>query len=176
MQIATFVVAVLGILLAALSLGWQGASYVLAGRRVKMELLRGAIDPQNGDMVTGPVNGDSNFADNAAEEGFSERITAIRVRNVGRIPVTVTSWALTCSPKGLTYSPIGATIGKASPHRLDAGDAEVWAVRSEVIHRLVITSSETFNVPASQVTVRGMVELGDGRTPMTPERLSGDGI
>jgi hypothetical protein len=45
-------VGICGVVLASLSLGWQPASYVLTGGRVKVRLVVGALG--NGGMATGP--------------------------------------------------------------------------------------------------------------------------
>jgi hypothetical protein len=44
MQVATFVIAMIGVVLSALSLDWQSATYFLTGGRVKVDLRVGAMN------------------------------------------------------------------------------------------------------------------------------------
>src|SRR5258708_9232705 len=91
-EAATLAIAVLSLVLAALSLGWQAATFFLEGGRVRAEFRPGAMGP--GGLITlrrgapFPVED----AQMAASHGFTPPLVAAEVRNVGRLPVPATSW------------------------------------------------------------------------------------
>lgn len=162
-------IAVFGAVLGTASLAWQAATYVLSGGRVKIELLVGAMGPMRSGMALAPVKSATSTAmAQIAAQGFREPIMAVRVRNVGRLPVTVTSWGIR-SKSGMTLSPAGLTIGPSLPHRLEAGDRETWAVGMEVALNLVESDVEVFKV--HRPWLRGTVELGDGRVYRTRRKF-----
>lgn len=169
MEVVTAAVAVLGVLLGALSLGWQIASHMLTGGRAKAELLAGALG--RGGMAT--VSLKYMRADSMKElaaQGFAQPVIVVRVRNVGRLPVTVTSWSIITS-RGVAFSPVGDSIGPALSHRLEAGETADWAVDANPIRAMAHTTADVFKVPIERVNVRGNVSLGDGRTVKTRETL-----
>jgi hypothetical protein len=94
MQVASFVAAVFGAVLASLSLGWQAANFVLTGGRIKVQLQVGAMDI-HGAAMTGSADTvkPNGFAEPAAH-GHNQPILAVQVANVGRQPVTVARWRL----------------------------------------------------------------------------------
>lgn len=162
MEVVTAAVAVLGVLLGALSLGWQIASHMLTGGRAKAELLMGALG--RGGMATGSVKSvDEAAMKDLAEEGFTQPVIVVRVRNVGRLPVTVTGWSI-ATGRGVAYKPLGDSIGPPLSHRLEAGETEDWAVDATRIRAMVHTTVEVFKIPIGRVKVGGNVSLGDGRT------------
>lgn len=169
MQVATFVVAVLGLAISAVSMTWQVTSHVLTGRRVRTVLLQGALNPARG-MVTTP-HANKRDVELLASQGFNQPIIAVRVANIGRMPVTVKRWGLVGEPKSFTLWPTAMTIGEPLPFRLEAGESETWAVDMGEVHRFVTASAAAFEIPVSQVRVRGTVELGDGRTCVTRKDL-----
>lgn len=165
---ASLVIAIVGLALAAASLSWQAATHVLTGGRVRVKLRVGAMS--NGAMVTGPPEGLSPelLADLAAQ-GYRRPIVAVEVANVGRLPVTVTTWKLT-HERGISYAPIGESIGKPLPFRLEAGEAETWAVDLQTVISLAQTTVETLT-SRSGSRIHGVVELADGRSRRTQESL-----
>jgi len=108
-DVATFVIALVGLVVATGSAVWQGATFVLSGARVKVELHIGAMG--RGGISSGargsvrPV-----WIQQLAVEGFTRPVIDCVVRNVGRAPVTIHSWDLT-SAGGMAYHPIADSIG-----------------------------------------------------------------
>lgn len=152
MQTALSVVA---IVLSALSLGWQAATYVLTGGRVHVELRVGAVDPSGTGMVHGPVSSATpDWAEHQARQGYTRPVVGVLVRNRGRLPVTVTEWTLVGSHE-LNFRPIGLSIGPELPYRLDLGASELWVTDLGSVLGLG--------------SFRGRVSLGDGRTYTTRE-------
>lgn len=190
MEIATFVLAVVGAVLAAASLAWQAATYVLAGGRVSVDLRIGALHAGGSGMVTtAPEDAGQAWEERLAAQGYTQPLAVVRVRNVGRMPVTIERWSLTCSrptaasrngsmlgaiaasrPQQLTeLAPVTASVGPRLPHRLEAGSSETWALDGREVHNLARATLEVWQVPL--VLIRGKVELGDGRTAFSPAAL-----
>ena len=178
-------VAVCGVVLASLSLGWQAASYVLSGGRVKVKLLVGALG--NGAIVTGPAeNLSADWLEGLASQGFSEPIVAITVANVGRQPVKVARWGLK-SGLGMSLWPPANGIGPSLPHRLEAGDAATWAVDTMTVQAFFQAANQVWgkSQPGSSrgksligkvaaevkrpqgTDIVGIVELADGRPKLS---------
>lgn len=171
MTIATLAIAVLGVLLSALSLGWQAATFVLTGGRVRAELRAGGIDPGGG-MVTGPAKDMSlRQANELKAQGFTRPVVAVQVRNVGRLPVVITGWSLVTEPGGVGFHPMADSIGPPLDHRLEAGAPAIWAVDGGAAQRLVRVTAEALNVPPDRIRLRGRVSLGTGRNVDTRETL-----
>ena len=172
MEIATLAIAVLGVTLGALSLGWQVASFLLAGGRVKVELQIGAVHGSGSAMVTGPVRTTTaGQAEALRSQGYTRPVAAVQVHNVGRLPVTVTDWSLVASPSGIAFQPVGQSIGPPLPHRLEAGAMERWAVDLAPVAALRAAAAAALKIPAERIEVHGRVALGDGRTTETRDAL-----
>lgn len=122
------------------------------------------------------------------EQGYTLGVIAVRVRNTGRMPVTVEHWSLgkwTPEPASLIgriesrinpppqsgpeLEPSGeATIGPPLPHLLEAGGpSATWAVRVEAVAAFGAATRAELGVDTLEVV--GKVELGHGRTCTTPE-------
>lgn len=161
-------VAILAVVLACLSLGWQAATYVLTGGRVKVTLLVGAMG--NGGMVTGsPDKLKPGWFDGVAEQGYRSPVVAVKVANVGRQPVTVTRWSVVCPLAG-SLTPVANSIGPPLPHRLEVGESATWAVDMHSVHTFMEATRKVV-ARGRQVVAFGQVELGDGRTKKSSEKL-----
>src|SRR4051794_7948983 len=113
------VTAILGVVLGVASIVWQAATHVLSGGRAKVAMLIGAVN--SGSMITDLADKVSpQDLDRYAEQGYLERIVAVHVANVGRLPITVTRWTLKPNT-GVSATPMGSSAGKPLPHRLDVG-------------------------------------------------------
>lgn len=173
-------IALLGVVVACLSLGCQAATYVLTGGRVKVILRVGALADSGQGMVTAPPSSLSReWAADLAAQGYSRPVVAVRVANVGRLPVTVERWSIR-SPRGVSVSPIGDSIGPTLPHRLDAGESATWAVDAREVQALAQAAKVLPDArrgrglfAAGQVDdgLRGVVELGDGRSRRSRETI-----
>jgi len=148
-------VGVCGVVLASLSLGWQAANYVLTGGRVKITLLVGAMG-SGGMMTISTENLRPDWLEGLAEQGFSRRIVAVRVANVGRQPVQVTRWGLKPG-LGPSLYPQANGIGPSLPHRLDVGEGETWAVGMDAVQAFIQATNATF----------GKSQPGSGRPSTT---------
>ncbi|MGH3938688.1 MAG: hypothetical protein ACRDTG_08615 [Pseudonocardiaceae bacterium] len=148
MQTSTFVVAVLGVVLSTASLSWQAATFILTGGRVKLALQTGAVHNSGSGMIVSQVTGAwSMSAERLALQGYTRPVVAVQVRNVGRLPVTVTKWSIFESAKGTAFLPLADSIGPSLPYRLDAGVEETWALDAMAAQKLVQTTADVFQVP-----------------------------
>jgi hypothetical protein len=158
-------VAITGVVLASLSLGWQAANYVLTGGRITVNLLVGAMG--NGSMATAaPEKLSSEWLEGLAAQGFSRPVVAVTVANVGRQPVVVAGWGLK-SGLGPSMHPMADSIGPSLPHRLDVGEAATWAVDMRAVQAFTQTTNETLGssrpTPRRPPTPLERVEAQAGR-------------
>lgn len=172
MTTAALVIGLIGLVLSAASITWQAATFVLSGGRVKVDLRLGAMHHTGAGMVHGPVS-DQVSPEINARQGYTHPIIGVRVRSVGRLPVTVTEWSIFETHKGMSFNPIGSSIGPTLPYRMEAGSSEVWTVDAESIRGLIEVCAEHYDIPLSQIAVKGRVTLGDGRTYETADSLRG---
>lgn len=115
MGAASLVVAICGLVLAFLSLGWQAANYVLTGGRIRVELHVGARDLRG--IVSGrPGQLEQGWFEGLAAQGYTAPMVAVRVANVGRQPVTVERWSLEGPPA--SYAP-GSNSDEVERHNKD---------------------------------------------------------
>jgi hypothetical protein len=98
-------------------------------------------------------------------------VIVMLVRNVGRLPVTVTEWSVVAEPTGTSFRPVANSIGETLPHRMEPGTTETWAVRLTEVVDPIEAAKHAFNVPKGTMRLRGQVGLGDGRSKRTRESL-----
>jgi hypothetical protein len=81
LDVATFVIAVLALLLAALGLGCQILTHFLTGGRVKVELRIGAMAGNGSGMVTAPATNDrrAGWGDELAQQGYTRPAAGVCV-------------------------------------------------------------------------------------------------
>lgn len=182
---------ILALVLSAASLSWQAASFFLSGGRVSLELRAGAIDESGTNMITAPLRAAlrEEWTKQLVAQSYTRAVIAVRVRNTGRMPVTVERWSLV----GLTrvsdsvldkierqrnptrdepeMEPTGdGLIGPQLPHLLPAGGASAtWAVNAMAVSAFAAATKGTFGLEA--LAIVGKVELGDGRMCTTLETL-----
>lgn len=92
------------------------------------------------------------------KQGFSEEALAIVVRNVGRLPASVTDWGVSFSEKGWGYSNALDPINPALPYRLEPGSKETWYVRMGDLRPFPAVLEK------SSLRLRAHVSLGTGKT------------
>jgi hypothetical protein len=165
---------IIALVMSALSLGWQAATFVLTGGRVKVELRIGAMHAGSWGMIHAPVDAlEHTWSDVQAEQGYVDRVIVVLVRNVGRLPVSVMEWSVMAEPTGASFRPVGHSIGPDLPYRLDPGTTETWAVRLSEIVAPIEATKTAFRVPEGTMRLRGQVGLGNGKSVTTPTYLPG---
>jgi hypothetical protein len=149
-------VAIVGVALAALSLGWQAATFALTGSRVKAELRHGAGGMTN--MVTGlPGAVDLN---RMRSQGLTTELIGVEVFNRGRLSVSVTAWRVKMGK--VAVGAVGQAIGPDLPHRLEPGASATWVIPMQPVRAAVATSAEVLHTPnPDKVWVQ--LDLGTGR-------------
>lgn len=160
----TTVIAVSGLLLALVSLGWQLAEHRLAGPRVRAELFWGVQGSQG--RVVGPVRGklpDLDLARPGGGPGLA--IMGVRARNVGRLPIDITDFRIEVDG-GLAYSLPDWGVNPAIPHRLEAGSATDFLIPLADVHATVATSQELMGITRGRL--RGRVVLATGQQVVSP--------
>lgn len=160
MDFAALLVAVVGLAVAALSLGWQIASWLLSAGRVRPRLRHGILTP--GGLFSALVTESGAPADLASitEQGFiGSEVLAVQVANIGRGPVTVERFEVVLRGGKVSFVPHGDAIGPALPTRMEPGTSETWMVKMETVRAFV---------HASQVLTPGRRRVG-----MTVELATG---
>lgn len=164
LDIITLVVAIVGVMLALASLVWQGAVFVLSGSRVRVNLRRGALRRDAAGAVAriaGPTNPTGSDYALIHNQGFTEDVLIVDVRNVGRMAVSVEQIAA-ASEDGWGFARLADPENPALPHRLEPGAKETWHVEMLPFQRLVDADSRPRR---AWITV----ELGTGRVVQTKD-------
>jgi len=92
LDIVTLIVAIVGVVFACASLAWQAASFVLSGSRVRVKLRRGALKRDSSGRlirVQGQLSPKQSDLEVLRQQGFTDDVLIIEVRNVGRMAVSV---------------------------------------------------------------------------------------
>lgn len=163
LQILTLVIAILALLVSATTLTWHYLSWKLSGGRPKPILMLGYLG-RGGAVSIEAHQAKPGWEMKVREQGFHTPVIGVKVINDGRLPITVSSWAIGHS-YGINYVPVGNTIGPDLPYRLEAGDSETWFTPCTNAHALVHASEALDrNTP---VMLHGEVSVGAGRTYKT---------
>ncbi len=158
------VVAILSLVLAALSLGWQAATFFLEGGRVKATFNGGFVGSGMVVTVAPDKFADPDTIEFMRSQGYANPVASVQVRNVGRMPVTITSWSVVAYPGKTALQPVGQSIGPSLPHRLDAGESAIWAVDFRAVYAMLKTTATVLKLPEGGMRAKATVSLGDGRT------------
>jgi hypothetical protein len=159
MDVVTLVIAVGGLALSAVSLTWQVVQHRLSGSRVKAELLWGGRGPDR--IISGPVRGDLRQLRGA---GVTETIMGVRGRNVGRLPVDITDFAIELDG-GMSYSLPGWQVNPSTPHRLEPGSVASFYVPLDDVNA---TIEAVRGIQEYGGRIRGRLGLGNGETAASP--------
>jgi hypothetical protein len=126
-ETAAFVIAVIGLALAALSLGWQLASFLLTGPRVKVRLREGVRSPLTGAAMIGPLSMYTERGREALEaRGQTQHVLIVTVTNTGRVPTTVDGWSVSFGNRVEYSGPPGDPAAPPLPCRLEPHAGEHW--------------------------------------------------
>lgn len=157
--------AIAGIVLSAVSLTWQAATFRLTGSIVRAELKHGGVG-MGGVLFGSPGTYSQSLL---ASQGFTQEVIGVEVFNRGRLPVSITGWALQIEGKE-TFSMTTQQVGPPLPYRLEAGANERWFMPMAMLRPAVATSVETFH-RRSPSSIRGLVALGTGGTVKTKQSM-----
>ena len=155
MQVATLVIAVVGLGLAALSLGWQLATFFLTGPRVKVDLHEG-FKSASGELMTGAASIYTNEGRAALERlGYTEHVLAIEAINTGRLAATVNGWSIEFG-NGALYENPSDMLNPKLPYRLEPHTSQLWCAPVENLRAVEWKDPNA-------TTVRGVVRLAGRR-------------
>jgi hypothetical protein len=140
LDITTLVIALVGLAAALLSLGWQVASWLLSGPRVRAGISRAIMTMTDGSL--GPP------------------CIAVEARNIGRAEASLVSWAIRLPNEGTIVpmmSPGTPWWGPSLPHPLAGGHSVTWLVDFDSF-----VGART-QAGFGEVDVRAVVSLGSGK-------------
>jgi hypothetical protein len=120
-DVVTLVVAITGLGLALLSLGWQAAIFVLSGSRVRVSITRGMVGGGNLLTIDHPDAWNAAQLKQYAAQGLTTQVVAVKARNAGRMPVSVEHVTLELENGMAFIPPTGVGGNPPVPHRLEAG-------------------------------------------------------
>lgn len=168
MQVATFVIAVFGAVVAAGSATWNVAQWRLSGGRAKVRLVMGNATP-SGLMVGEPSEATSRNIQRLAEIGFAKQVVGVEVSNVGRAAITVQSWALKTTKTEVSYIPITDSVGPPLPCTIDPGAQQTWVVDMQEGVSLLHTAAEFEGSDGEKIC--GTARLGTGQQLQTEKSV-----
>jgi hypothetical protein len=168
LEIATLVIAVIGLVLATLSLIWQASTFFLTGPRVKVRLSEGLRSPQGGVVIAPPSIYTEAGRAALDADGYTEHVLAVTARNAGRAPVSLTRWSLRFGNEVVVVYP-GGGGNVPLPHRLEpAADITWYAPVPDVVPYVAdfVDQSERAR------TLRGEVDTALGTTVASRQRIT----
>ncbi len=152
----TTVVAVVGLVLAALSFGWQAWSFSVSGSRVTVTVRAGV---KRGPVVATLANAPTRTEINTlVRQGFNEPVYGVSLHNRGRGPTSVRSVDLLFNDGGA----VGLTrVEPQLPHRLEGESDQTWYFDAELARNYVVSVSTVRPWPTGRTPmVRGRVQVG----------------
>jgi hypothetical protein len=158
MEIATLVIAVVGVTLAALSIGWQASTFFLSGPRVRVALREGFQGPF-GAMLGPPSLYAETGTESLVRMGYTEHVVGVEAVNRGRLPATVVLWSLRFG-NGAAYQNPSDPSNPELPYRLEPETSAIWYAPVEhlrAFQEALVDQSE------STATLRAQVSLASGR-------------
>jgi hypothetical protein len=168
--LATTILAGFGVMLGILSLGWQAISFALSGSRINVSIRNGM---SNG---SGVMTVASDLTEAAVSElqqqGFTQPVIGVQVRNLGRSPTSVT-WVGVLYDNGAMYSLVNGSNAMNSdlPARLEGESGGTWYFAGRDIHAYGQAMNEVFTTPAR--SIRGRVVAGGRSKPaLSKNRLA----
>ena len=159
MTTTTLVIAIVGLVLSVVSLGWQAATFRFSGPRVRVTLSEGLRGPL-GAMIASPSVYTEAGRHVVESQGYTEPLLAIGVTNAGRMAVTIDRWTLRFGNKAAFQNPTDPR-NPPLPYRLDAHSSATWYADLEPLRLLQATFSDQ-SVKAGRIIAS--VDLGNGTT------------
>lgn len=158
MESASFVLGLIGTVLATASVAWQLAQHRLTGPRVRVDLRWGGLTPLG--TLTGPLTSSLETFEAA---GVTRPMFAVVVRNIGRTPIDIQGYGV-AAPTGARVSQPGNQFDPHLPHRLEGGSQATFHVQLGLVQGLVAITAAS----KQRVALRAVVDLGSGATARGP--------
>jgi len=157
----TLTTAIVGAVTGSVALVWTVWQFVLAGPRVKAEILEGRMG------TDGFMRGGSAWA---MSEGPPVFVLVVRARNRGRAPITVNAAGIELDGGMIVSQPPHPGIGQTLPHRLEAGTSAEWAVELDPVIAAFRVNAQL--AMSTKPRVRANIELATGKVATSRKWLS----
>lgn len=168
MATTALVLAIIGVVLSLLSLGWQILSHVLTGPRLRVTVKLG-LAGSGGSITWAPGRRpDRASLERHIGEGYNRPVVHVAVRNVGRMPATV--HVIRFDQQVLNYRPIrDIAAGPQLPVRVDTHDSLEWLVDAAAIATFIEAGRDVLEAPEAVATV---IETGTGEQVRAREQFT----
>jgi hypothetical protein len=165
LQDVTLILAVLGVVLGAISLAWQAATLVQAGSRIRAGLRHGA---RNADTAVTGKPGTQTMA-TLLPQGFTEEVLGVEVRNAGRRVASIIT-VQGALKNGVKVSAVGDSLdGPSLPHRLEPKNTATWLLPATSVRAAVGASAQIRGSDPCRMWME--IELGTGKVVKTRETM-----
>lgn len=170
LDVVTLVTAMLGALTGIAALAWQWTTWSLSGARIQVDLKHAWLG--RGGAITGVPGTWKDTRPPAA--GYDLECLAVETRNVGRMPASITGWAVEVGVASLGY--FDSPWNKPLPHRLESGESVTWFVERATVESMssVLRKGTWNGRPREYVDpsiLRARVATGDGKTHRSKRTL-----
>lgn len=151
------ILAVVGIALSSLSLGWQIAQWLMAGARVRVDVEVGMMNA-SGAMLGRP--GAVDF-EQFRRQGIDRPVVALVVRNKGRFAVDLQRYTLQTTNK-IVYQQLDMEANPKVPFRLEGHSQTRFFTDAANVIAMLALAERAVGAP-KPMKIRGLVELATGR-------------
>lgn len=159
-DLATTILAGLGVVLALLSIAWQAWSFKRAGSRVSA-VMRSGVRSATGAMTV-PGSPTSATLEQLRAQGYDEPVLAIEVRNAGRGPTSIVKLDLHFG-KGVAWTDV--TFDPPLPFRLDGESEQTWIIANS-LSAISAARAVVDNVEGVSGTIRARAWIGGREKPI----------
>lgn len=167
-------IAILSIIIAALALGWQIATWALNGPRLRTTLQHGVLG--RGSAVVSTVGRGNKLRDMSsmrAQGWDGPDVIAIAVTNHGRLRAKVTKFGIRLKRGGMSAQyPEGNAWSPELPHWLEPGESATWYAELQDAKALVYATRQSLSANAGGVFMT--IEIGTGKTLRTRRHVEFD--
>lgn len=172
MTTAAFVLALIGVVLSAASIGWQIAIHFLSAPRFRVTVKAGLASGA-GTITWDPGRRPQDGAlQRHIRDGYTRPVVYVQVSNVGRSPGSVS--AIKFDQGDAVYRPLGdVQAGPQLPSRVEPHDSQEWLVAAQGLLAAMESAHDVFGSSTRVITV---IETGTGRSVRSRVALSSDDI
>lgn len=153
MTVAALVLGIFGTVLAALSLGWNIAQYLLTGARPKLTPVVGIATPSGLAINDGTRDVAGPLLATAATLPPGPFVIGVTIVNDGRAPFHVTNWAVRADPSTVSFVPLGEQIGGPAVPCDIAPGAEATFVTELANGRALASAGEAADGKPQRITI-----------------------
>jgi hypothetical protein len=164
--VLTLAVAIIGLVLAIVSLLWQLFSFRLQGPRLRITLKKGYFGV--GNLVSSPIGVDADVQ--MAAQGLTEKLIGVEVQNVGRMPISIDG-ATAKLENGMMFTETNLSLNPAIGTRIEPHSTETWWVRWDNVIRMATASAAINSKWQRAQQVRMQVKPAAGKLRETKEHL-----